>query len=116
MKYKAELIFTIVFALFMLIMNMTNPREFTIHIIILLVFFMYIPAICIINILKYAAKTPKSKLSESFKNHHIIIQILCILMIITAIYDIITQSNVFYIIFSIFWIAIMIEWFFKKEK
>ena len=116
MKYKVELIFTIVFILFMLVMNMTYPKEFTIHIIILLIFFMYIPAICIINILKYDAKTPKSKLAKSFKNHHIIIQILCIILITTAIYDIITTRNVFYIIFLIFWIAIIIEWLLKKEK
>ena len=113
MKYKAEILFTAIFILFIFSMFLVNPDNYSFYILFIL--FIYCPGIILIEVLK-SEKFQNVNLVKSFKSRHIIIQGLMVLMVFSLIYDIITRSNIFYIIFLIFWIAIIIEWFLKKEK
>lgn len=113
MKYKAEILFTAIFILFILSTFLVNPYNYSFYILFIL--FIYCPGIILIEVLK-SEKFQNANLVKSIKSRHIIIQALMILMVFSLIYDIITRSNVFYIIFIIFWIAIIIEWLHQKEE
>lgn len=118
MKNKTTLSAMILFLLFIVLIFATSFMDASAASNLWIVFFGIVGLILIIWIVVSVFKNPEENSIESFKNQHVILQVLEIIFIVSLILEIITVQNIKiagYILFLILIIK-LISWFFKKEE
>ena len=117
MKYKAEIIFTVLFIIF-LILGLSNPTsESPFYYIIYLTFLIYVPAMMIIYAIKSLLKRSNGDLKGEFMKQNIIFKVLCVLIIVSLIYEIIFSRGftITPILILILCISKFIQWLLSEE-
>ena len=117
MKYKAELVFTLFFAIFFGFFTAYYDGD-KVSLVILAIFFLYIPALCIIEVFKRLMKKSKGELIENFNRNPLIVRILIFLFVISSIFELIMfrMISMSYIILLVLFFVSIWYWLHKEEE
>ena len=116
MKYKSELLFTVLFVLFFGFVIGTSDVGDKFSLAIFTLLFLYIPALCVILIAKRFMKKSKNELVENFNNQPMLMRILIVLFLVSAIFELIvfhTMANSYILLLVIFIVSL---WYWLHEK
>ena len=116
MKYKAELLFTLVFAIFFGFFTAYYDGD-KISLVILAIFVLYIPALCVIWVFKRLMKKSKTEMIENFNRNPLIVRILIFLFVISSIFELVMfrMISMSYAILLVLFIVIIWYWLHEEE-
>ena len=113
MKYENELLFTCAFIIFLASLLIFYNIGDKSSVILSLIGFLYILLLCVLIIIKYIWKEKENNLLDQFNQHHAVIRLLIMLVLISVIYDIFSRTP--FLIIIVFVILLIIAFACEKR-